>query len=257
MILGQQYMKPQVTSQPQVPAPIVYPEVQPIYASHSMPSNYVRSNTIYSTISADSVFGVRAPPNILTKFAESLPTGACIAGGSVMSALLNETTATDIDIFFTSAHAFEVVYTMLSNTSSGSALFSGYSTDTKLDDVKTDNNIRFIKFTNKDTNYKPIQLIKMVWFDSPDHVIDSFDFTVTQFALHKNDLIFNPIAFADLYRKRLVINRIQHPTTTLRRLIKYTNKGYYADQRMLLQIAEKIKVAAELADPDLHINGGY
>jgi hypothetical protein len=35
-------------------------------------------------------------------------------------------------------------------------------------------------------------------------------------------------ALLDVMRKRIVINKITYPVSSLRRLIKYTHQGYYA-----------------------------
>ena len=90
----------------------------------------------------------------------------------------------------------------------------------------------------------PIQLVKLVWYDSAEHVIDSFDLTVVQFATDGEDLVFNPVAMLDLARKRIVLHRMQFPTSTLRRLVKYTKKGFYACpgslQRICTEVADAI-----------------
>ena len=95
----------------------------------------------------------------------------------------------------------------------------------------------------------PIQLLKLHWYTSAEHVIDSFDFTVAQFAIEVDtgDLVANPISFLDLARKRLVLHRMQWPSSTLRRMVKYSKKGYYACPGALAEISKQV---AEHIDDD-------
>jgi hypothetical protein len=81
----------------------------------------------------------------------------------------------------------------------------------------------------------------MVWYDNAEHVIDSFDFTVIQFAFTNKEFVFNGMSFMDLARKRLVLHRMQFPASTMRRLIKYTQKGYYACPGSLVTICQAIQ----------------
>jgi hypothetical protein len=83
--------------------------------------------------------------------------------------------------------------------------------------------------------------MKMVWYEDASHVIDSFDFTISQFAFTNNSFVYNGEAMMDLARKRLVLHRMQFPASTLRRLIKYASKGYYACPGSLINICEAIQ----------------
>jgi hypothetical protein len=73
-----------------------------------------------------------------------------------------------------------------------------------------------------------IQAIRFRFYDSPAAVIDSFDYTITQFVLDGGMLITTPYALWDLGRKRLAIHRITYPVATMRRMLKYTKQGFTA-----------------------------
>lgn len=73
-----------------------------------------------------------------------------------------------------------------------------------------------------------VQAIRFRFYDSPEAVIDSFDYTITQFAFDGKDLITTPVALWDLGRKRLAIHKITYPVATMRRLLKYTRQGFTA-----------------------------
>ncbi len=111
------------------------------------------------------------------------------------------------------------------------------------DDVQFDldhlGNARFITWVHP--TRPALQLIRMVWYDSPEHVIDSFDLSVVQFAADGKSLYYNPASWLDLSRKRLVLHRMQFPASTLRRLIKYASKGFYACPGALAHICEEIQ----------------
>lgn len=73
-----------------------------------------------------------------------------------------------------------------------------------------------------------VQAIRFRFYDSPEAVIDSFDYTITQFAFDGTNLITTPTALWDLGRKRLAIHKITYPVATMRRLLKYTHQGFTA-----------------------------
>lgn len=79
---------------------------------------------------------------------------------------------------------------------------------------------------------KKIQLIKM-FYPSVEEILDSFDFTICQFAIDMNEskekmLYCGELSLWDLARKKLVVNKITFPIASLRRFLKYTTKGFHA-----------------------------
>ena len=60
-------------------------------------------------------------------------------------------------------------------------------------------------------------------------VQDRFDYTICQFAVDTNGMLWcGDHSLWDLARKRLAVHRITFPVSSLRRLLKYTSKGFYA-----------------------------
>ena len=201
---------------------------------------------------------------LLESLVYALPPGVIIAGGFMTAVMGENTDAQDVDLFFTNERAFIETYELLtSNEDSDDEAWAikGYSLDPKAKEVvagamkfKTNEqenesaeltlkNIRYLKFVHP--KRLPIQLIKLAWYTDAEHVIDSFDLTVAQFAVQitnsgEAELVANPISFIDLARKRLVLHRMQFPSSTLRRVIKYSKKGYYACPGSLATIAQSI-----------------
>jgi hypothetical protein len=232
-----------------VPVPLVATDcVQPLWDRFQQPDYYnFNNNKVYTTIPLEEFRDIKNTQILdLIELSRILPTGAVIAGGSVSSAINGDDLAGDIDIFFTTPNAFEDTYAILQRQLY--PIVVGYVAETPLIEAKmTPNKLSFIKFNH--TIRKPIQLIKMIWYESIEHVIDSFDFTVTQFAIANGSITCNPMSLMDLCKKKLVVNRVQNPIASLRRLIKYTSKGYIADSTLLLSLAENIKIS-ELDEHD-------
>jgi hypothetical protein len=85
----------------------------------------------------------------------------------------------------------------------------------------------------KEKQAEPIQLeIQIIGlgdgYASAAELLDSFDFTICQFAIDGDKVVFPPLALHDLNRKRLVINEVTYGLATMRRFIKYTKQGYFA-----------------------------
>lgn len=193
---------------------------------------------------------------LLTNLIESLPDGAIIAGGFVLGVVLDERSATDIDVFFTSEKAWRATVDLILNSSQAKEedaenwSIRGYSLKegTKLDIDKL-GDTRFLTFTHP--KRPALQLMRMVWYESAEHVIDTFDFTCVQLGVDKQGLVFNPVSFLDISRKRLCLSRMQFPASTLRRMIKYVkDKGWYCCPGSLVRICEAIQ--AYKGEPDVN-----
>lgn len=201
-----------------------------------------RTPTVYAT----APFSLLTDRGIENRLFESLlvyiPEGAIIAGGFITSVLLQEDTATDIDFFFTSEKAFRDTVALITTPPEDKEAwaYKGYvPKDGAVFDLDKLGDTRFITFTHP--NRPALQLLRMVWYDSPEHVIDSFDLTIVQFAACGKQLTYNPVSFIDLSRKRILLHRMQFPASTLRRLIKYAHKGFYACPGSLVKICETIQ----------------
>lgn len=149
----------------------------------------------------------------------------------------------DIDIFFTSERAFRETIELLVDPPSDKEawMWQGYELVGGLDESLKQGGDDLRHVTFESGNGRPdLQLIKLAWYEDAEHVIDTFDFTCVQFATDGKDLIMNPLGVFDLARKRLVLHRMQFPASTLRRLLKYSQKGFYACPGALAKIAEEV-----------------
>jgi len=88
-----------------------------------------------------------------------------------------------------------------------------------------------------------VQLIKIQFYQTVDALLDSFDFTLCQFALDTKTGTFycGDTSMFDAARRRIVVHKVTYPVASLRRLIKYTSQGYYACHGCLSTFLEKVR----------------
>jgi len=220
------------------------PPVQPPFAARF--AHFItRTSTIYAS-SPLSILKDRGIENrLLDNLVEFLPNGAIIAGGFLTSVITEEDKSKDVDFFFASEQAFRDIIALLLKDAAfhkenGSWAYDGYTIKgDKMPDLDKLGDIRYLVFEHP--TRPALQLLRMVWYDSPEHVIDTFDLTIVQFAVTRAGLVYNPVSWIDLSRKRLVLHRMQFPASTLRRIIKYAHKGFYACPGSLAKICEEIQ----------------
>lgn len=95
------------------------------------------------------------------------------------------------------------------------------------------------KVINFDWIGKKIQLIK-IFFNSVTETIAEFDFTVCCAGVDRTNVYHHETFFVDLARRRLVINKLPYPLSTLRRLQKYILKGYKICNGGIVQLGTAI-----------------
>lgn len=146
--------------------------------------------------------------------------GVWIAGGAVRRTISNMELETDVDFFFEDEEAFKLFLSSLR------ASKEFRITSEKENELNVQLNIEY----REDNVTKPaiLQLIRVRYYGSPQEVIDSFDFTICQFAFDGEDIYCGDYSMWDLGRKRLVLHKLTFPVATMRRLIKYTQQGFYA-----------------------------
>lgn len=240
-------------------------KANPLWTENDAPQFLSRTDTVYSQVPIRELWQRGIEGNRLyDSLISFLPDGAYIAGGFMSSLLQEDKKATDIDFFFNGPETFAKVFDMLMSPPEDDDAWGwrGYTLDTELKGFDSERylrnigkpvaepyeiakDVRFVRF--KHATLPPIQLIKLVWYTGPEHVIDSFDLTVSQVVSTNVHIHMHPLAPMDIQRKRIVLHRMQFPASTLRRVIKYTSKGYYACAGSLGRISEAI--GKFMADP--------
>lgn len=206
-----------------------------LWTRESKPHLFERTNTRFSVMTPDQLEdrGFLTPD--VKAIVSALPDGAWLAGSWFESIFRGEAPK-DLDVFFRDSDA---VYEFLDafHEESDPENFEDTGESNPLTEYKLPEEDLLESLLNDDKTTaitvsregRPsIQMIRARFFDDAESIIDSFDFTACQFAIGKEGLTFNPAGMLDMVRKRLVAHRITFPASTMRRMIKYTAKGYYA-----------------------------
>lgn len=180
-----------------------------------------------------------------TEFAKALirlpnvsETGPWIAGGSVRRLVTSKLQDSDFDFFFKDQAQFDAFCSDMEasgakrlNENDFNVTFRLPASDPKPVDLDT--------FEGGGPELK-VQAIKIRFYDSLEAVLESFDFSLTQFGFDGETLVFGKWSLFDTASKRLVPEKITYGTSTLRRIIKYTKQGFTICGGGLANILEQV-----------------
>lgn len=158
-----------------------------------------------------------------------------LAGGAVRRAVKSQTIgASDIDIFFPSFNDYLKVLNVFGQFTSGTLhpncrqFHIDHQGESPFSAAQIEAAAPVIRDVEVKTKFIPIQLINGGYYDSPEDLIDSFDFTVCQMLYHKGQYLISEQGLNDELQGILEfrgedydINRFKH-----QRLIKYCKYGY-------------------------------
>lgn len=143
--------------------------------------------------------------------------GPWICGGAVRKTIVNESLDSDFDFFFKNEKQFNHWksklgrrgLTLLKQNDKNEVwiLPSKIDEETDLPEMK-------------------VQLIKFRWYDSIQDVLESFDFTISQFGYDGADIYCGDWSLFDLARKKLVPLQLTYAMSSFRRLTKYAAQGF-------------------------------
>lgn len=98
-----------------------------------------------------------------------------------------------------------------------------------------------------------VQAIHFKYYNSVEEVLDSFDYTITQFVLDKDDVYTTDMSLWDLGRRKLAIHKVTYPVATMRRMLKYGNQGFTACGGCMADLYKKtIESNTALGELDIH-----
>ena len=163
--------------------------------------------------------------------------GAWIGGGAIRRTLINQPLDSDFDFFFRSQDAFSI---WLDNKPKTMEVVRETQHHVQLEGTIGDSKLPII-----------VQGINFQYYpDGAPTVVDSFDYTITQFVLADTTLHTTDMALWDLGRRKLSINKVTYPVATMRRMLKYTKQGFTACagcmQELLLQTANSPEAMASM-----------
>lgn len=235
-------------------------KITPLWESTEEAEFLTRTNTTFSKIKISDLKDRGIENKLFDAIINQLPTGVFIAGGFMVSLLQQDRKSKDIDLFCDSERSFKEICNLLLDPPAKKEgedddlwPFRDYICQTDIqqfNQANSNKDIRFIKFKHKEDKRPEIQVMKMAWYESAEHVIDTFDLTISQIATDGEFIYMNPLTPMDLASKKLVLHRMQFPASTIRRIIKYANKGYYACPGSLVNISKNIQEWTKKVDID-------
>ncbi|OPH61910.1 hypothetical protein BC351_01320 [Paenibacillus ferrarius] len=148
-----------------------------------------------------------------------------LAGGAIRRTLIGSELSSDFDLFFKN----EAILKQYAKSLEGKKAKKT---------AETEHHITYCLDIKGNTRI--IQLIKIGYYESPEAVIDTFDFTIAQFAYDGTDLFCGRYSLWDLSRKRLALHKLTYGVATMRRLIKYTKQDFTACAGVMQSILEAV-----------------
>lgn len=193
--------------------------------------------------STEVEFDATTLAKVLTGLPRLSAEGPWLAGGALRRTLLQREPESDFDFFFRDADQL--------------ASFSALVEAGGLKKVReTEHHVHYRGTVHtsegRDVAAVDVQLIRFAFYSSAAAVIDSFDFTICQFAFDGESLTVGDHALWDLGRKRLAVNRITFPVSSTRRLLKYARQGFTACNGCLTAI-----LVATANHPELRLDIAY
>lgn len=149
------------------------------------------------------------------------PANYWVAGGALRDFFSTGYPRRDIDLFFHDQSNFDVIKRELVEYKKTPIVFENA-------------NVLSVSF-----NDHKLDLVKK-FFNSPEDTISEFDFTVCSAAVTWDTLYYHKDFFIDLASRKLVINSLPFPLSTLQRLQKYIKMGFTICNGGILAIAEEL-----------------
>lgn len=166
---------------------------------------------------------------------------AWVAGGCVRDYFSIGKLSSDIDLYFTCEEDFQKAKKYFLETTTRSV-------EEVVDDVKTiktfpkkkaiktfeNDNVVKVKYAGRE-----FDLVRK-FFASPELTIEEFDFTVCCAAVTSKKVYTHNTFFIDLAKRQLMINKLPFPLSTMWRMQKYIQKGFYMCSGEMLKLSKAI-----------------
>jgi len=173
---------------------------------------------------------------IYDSFVVNLIGDGCILAGGALRKLVNaHDTLCDYDLFFTSEESFSKTKEVLEESERFSKIFQ--CPEDKLVSCKDEQGVK-------------VQLIKKRIYKDLTDVISSFDITACCAAWDKVNFRSNERFIFDVLHKKINLNTVEYPVATLKRILKYSHKGYKMSSEACKEYVKMVSVM-ELSDEDL------
>lgn len=194
-------------------------------AAYSLDAFWARSN--------EDAFAESDLAKLLALLPPIAKDGPWIGGGALRRVLIGQGLESDFDFFFRDADQL-------------SAFTEGLERLGLAKVKETPHHVQYRGYLAAITRQVDIQCIRFMYYADAASVVDSFDFTICQFAFDGETLTTGEFSLWDLGRKRLAVHKITYPVSTLRRVLKYTRQGFTACGGCLATILRDTAASPEL-----------
>ena len=189
--------------------------------------------------STDREFEETTLAKVLSGLPSLSPDGPWLAGGALRRTLLRQEPDSDFDFFFRDADQL--------------AEFTAALDKLGLEKLReTEHHVHYRGRVSDSGLPLDVQCIRFAFYANAQAVIDSFDFTICQFAFDGVNLSAGEYSLWDLGRKRLAVHRVTFPVSSMRRILKYATQGFKACNGCL---ATLLRATAE--NPSLNTEIAY
>lgn len=172
--------------------------------------------------------------------------GPWIAGGAIRRAIMRKpANESDIDLFFKTEKQMLETQEKLLKYGYVKSLETEHSAFFELREYPSYLSGRL---------FTKINLVFIDYYDGPEDVINTFDYTICQFATDLKTLVCGPYSLFDLANRRLRIHEIIYPNASLRRMVKYGKQGFTACDGT---IVEFIQIVRSMREEQLNLNFKY
>lgn len=167
--------------------------------------------------------------NVLPKL--DMKKGPWLAGGSLRRLFDGSDKESDFDLFFSSELQLQDYKAELLNRGG-------------LVQYENDLNVTMMVAPMECKPFK-VQLIK-IYFESPEKVLEWFDFTLCQFLTDRETLMVGDYTLYDTGSKRVRLNTLHHAVSSVRRMLKYGRQGYTVCDGTIQELLERVSKNPEL-----------
>lgn len=170
--------------------------------------------------------------------------GIYLAGGCLRNLLGGDDVIQDIDLFFRDKEALEKAMKIMKDYDGrdegcwyeafrcpAGELITYKSVIDKPDEDKTPEDYK---------NRCKVQFITKSFYESPEQLINTFDFIPTCACLYNDVLYTHPDWVRHVKKRTLGLHFVSYPVATLSRMLKYSKKGYHVAPDMLLDMVLQI-----------------
>lgn len=179
------------------------------------------------------------------------PDGPWLAGGAVRRTLDRTPLDSDFDFFFKNEEQKNKFAEQLREEDGAFQVFENEFNATYLMPAQIIPHDEVPEWNKGVTPEAKIQLIHFRYYNSAEEVIDSFDFTLSQFAYDGENIYMADFAMWDVARRRLVPHKLTYATASVRRLLKYSAQGFTVCNGAIANILEQVADRPTIIEADV------